>query len=247
MASGVRTEPTAKRIRMFFNGETVADSSNVTMVWEKPYYPAYYFPMEDVAIANLVENGETMRSPSRGPGVLHDLVVGDRTAHGAARTHGEAPIEELRTMITFDWQSMDAWFEEDEQVYVHARDPHTRVDVLPSSRTIRIEIDGVEIAKSTNARFLFETGLPTRYYIPKTDVRMDLLTATDLSTECPYKGVASYYTVTTPSGSHENIAWWYPFPTPESAEIAGMLSFYNEKVDIWLDGELTDRPSTHFG
>ena len=247
MTSAVRTEPTAKRIRAFFNGKTVADSSDVKMVWEKPYYPSYYFPIDDVEMSHVVANGETMRSPSRGPGALHDLVVGDRTASGAARTHGESPVEELRTMITFDWQSMDAWFEEDEQVYVHARDPHTRIDVLASSRQVRIEIDGVEMADSTNARFLFETGLPVRYYIPKTDVRMDLLTATALRTECPYKGVASYYSVTTPSGTHENISWWYPFPTPESSEIAGFLSFYNEKVDVWLDGELMDRPDTHFG
>ena len=109
-----------------------------------------------------------------------------------------------------------------------------------------VSLDGVELARSSNARFLFETGLPARYYLPKTDIDMTKLVATDLHTACPYKGVASYYSVVTPSGTHDNLAWWYPFPTDESSKIAGMVSFYNEKVDITIDGEPESRPDTHF-
>ena len=75
---------------------------------------------------------------------------------------------------------------------------------------------------------------------------MDLLTPTDLATECPYKGVASYYDVTVGAQTHENLVWWYPFPVPESQKIAGYVCFYNEKVDIVVDGEPQERPKTVF-
>jgi uncharacterized protein (DUF427 family) len=107
-------------------------------------------------------------------------------------------------------------------------------------------VDGVKVADSHSGRFLYETGLPTRYYLPKTDVRMDLLEATDLHTECPYKGVASYYDVVVNGERRENIVWWYPFPTEESSRVAGLVSFYNEKVDIYVDGKQLERPKTMF-
>ena len=220
----------------------MADSANVQMVWEWPYYPTYYFPTAEVDMGLLSANGQSIQSENLGHGDLYDLVVDSRSAQGAGRIYADTP--ELQGLIRLDWAAMDAWFEEDEQVYVHARNPYARVDVLASSRPVRVEIDGQLVAESTRAQFLFETGLPTRYYLPKTDVQMDLLVATDLHTECPYKGVASYYSVQANSGRYENIAWWYPFPTRESANIAGMISFYNEKVDIWVDGEPLIRPTS---
>ena len=141
---------------------------------------------------------------------------------------------------------MDDWFEEDEQVFVHARDPFTRIDILQSSRHVEVFVGGVKVADSVRPRILFETGLPARFYLPKTDVRMDLLERSDLHTECPYKGTASYYSVHTGEETVENIVWWYPAPVKESAEIAGMVSFYNEKVDIKIDGELEAKPKTVF-
>ena len=246
MGTRVRIEPGQKRVRTYYGGALVADSSAVRLVWDKPYYPTYYFPTSDVRMELLVANGDTTRSPSRGDGHLFNVSVNGSVAASAARTHRDSPVDELRDLVAFDWASMDSWFEEDEQVYVHARDPFTRIDVLASSRPVKIEIDGTVVAASTSARFLFETGLPTRYYLPKTDIRMDLLTSTDLHTECPYKGVASYYSVDTGTNTYENIAWWYPFPVAESAEIAGLVSFYNEKVDIFVDGEPVGRPKTQF-
>jgi len=227
-------------------GELVADTTAPLLVWEKPYYPVYYFPEADVRVDLLTATGETRRSPSRGAATLYTVATTSRKAEGAAYRHSDCPVEELRDHVAFTWGAMDAWFEEDEEVYVHARDPYTRVDILPSSRHIEVMVDGIKVADSHSGRFLYETGLPTRYYLPKTDVRMDLLEATDLHTECPYKGVASYYDVVVNGERRENIVWWYPFPTEESSRVAGLVSFYNEKVDIYVDGKQLERPKTMF-
>jgi uncharacterized protein (DUF427 family) len=127
---------------------------------------------------------------------------------------------------------VDAWFEEDEEVFTHPRDPHTRVDVLPSSRHVRVEVDGLTIAESASPRLLFETGLPVRYYLPKTHVRMDLLMPTDTVTHCSYKGQAEYWSVRAGDQVHEALGWSYPTPLPESQKTVGLVAFYNEKVDL---------------
>ncbi|GII03996.1 DUF427 domain-containing protein [Planobispora takensis] len=233
----VRIEPSAKRVRAFLGGRAVADTVRPLLVWEIPHYPAYYIPREDV-VAELKPNGGTRRSPSRGDGVLYDLAgVAD-----AALAYPDSPIEELRGYVRLEWEAMDAWFEEDEEVYVHPRDPYSRVDVLPSSRHIRVEVDGVTVADSRSPRILFETGLPPRYYLPKTDVRLDLLTPTGTVTRCPYKGQAEYWSV----NGHADLAWSYRTPLEESQRVAGLICFYNEKADIYVDGVLQDRPKTPF-
>jgi uncharacterized protein (DUF427 family) len=242
----IRIEDGAKRVRVMLGGTVVADSTAVKLVWEKPYYPTYYFPAADVATELLVDTGDVDRVPSRGESAVLSAKAGDRTADRAVRWYREPKIEELTDHVTFDWGAMDAWFEEDEQVYVHARDPYTRVDVLPSSRRVEVFVAGVKVADSTNARFLFETGLPTRYYLPKTDVRMDLLQPSETHTECPYKGTARYYDVVIDGERFESLVWWYPFPVEESSRIAGLVSFYNERVDIAIDGQPLDRPTTVF-
>jgi uncharacterized protein (DUF427 family) len=242
----IRVEPTRKRVRARIDGITVADSSDVIMVWEIPYYPTYYFPPSDVRMDLLTDSGETKRSPSRGTARLHDVVVASRKATHAARVWDDATIEDVAGYVSFDWASMDQWFEEDEEVYVHARDPYTRVDVLQSSRNVRVEIDGVTVAESDHARFLFETGLPARYYLPKTDVDFTLLTPTETATHCPYKGTARYWSVTVNGNTHDDVVWGYDAPFMESADIAGLVSFYNEKVDIFIDGESEARPRTKF-
>ncbi|MGI9665771.1 MAG: DUF427 domain-containing protein [Acidimicrobiia bacterium] len=243
----VRTEPTEKRIRVMLQGVTVVDTKSAVMVWEVPYFPTYYFPPDDVRMELLTDAGDETRSPSRGTARLHDVTVGDRTAHMAARVWTDGKIDDVRDYVSLDWDAFDHWFEEDEEVYTHARDPYTRLDILPSSRHIRVEVDGVTVADSAHARFLFETNLPTRYYLPKTDVRREYLTSTDLQSRCPYKGTARYWSVTVNGNTHENIVWGYDTPLAESQRIAGLVSFYNEKVDIYVDGELEERPVTKFG
>ncbi|QYC41056.1 hypothetical protein Nocox_17220 [Nonomuraea coxensis DSM 45129] len=238
----VRVERTAKRVRAYLGGRAVADTTAALLVWEVPYYPTYYFPLADVEESALKATGATTRSPSRGEGVVHTVTSGAAEAPGAALTYPDSPLEEIRGHVRFEWDAMDAWFEEDEEVYVHPRDPYTRVDILPTSRHVRVEVDGVTVADSRGARVLFETGLPARYYLPKTDVRLDLLEPTGTVTRCPYKGTAEYWSV----NGREDLAWSYRTPLPESERIAGLIAFYNEKLDIYVDGELQERPRTKF-
>ena len=148
--------------------------------------------------------------------------------------------------MRLQWDAMEAWFEEDEEVYTHARDPYTRVDILASSRKVRVRVDGVEVADSSNPRLLFETGLPVRYYLPRTHVRMDLLEHSPTVTHCPYKGQAQTWSVHAGDTLHEDLAWSYPAPLPESQKIAGLIAFYNEKVEIEVDGTLQEQPKTKF-
>jgi uncharacterized protein (DUF427 family) len=242
----VHTEPGAKRVRAYLGGEVVADTIHPVLVWEVPYYPAYYFPVADVRADLLEPDGGVAHSPSRGDGRTYAITAGGKQAPGAAVRYEDSPIPELRDLVRIEWDAMDAWFEEDEEVFTHPRDPHTRIDVLPSSRHVRIEIDGVTVAESSNPTLLFETGLPVRYYLPKTHVRLDLLTHTDSESHCPYKGQAEYWSVRTGDALHEDVAWSYPTPLPESLGVAGHIAFYDEKVDVFVDGVRQERPHTKF-
>lgn len=242
----IRIEPSPKRVRVLFGGGWVADTTAALLVWEHDWYPTYYVPRDDIDDAALRDTGRTTERVDGVEAVVHDVVVGDKTARGAALVHDDPSIAALAGTVRLRWQQMDAWFEEDEQVYVHPRNPYTRVDVLPSSRHVVVEVDGTVVADSHNAVLLFETGLPTRYYLPKTDVRMDLLTPTDHTTQCPYKGTAEYYALTVDGTTTDDAVWWYRHPTRESAPIAGLVSFYNERVDLTVDGQRLERPVTHF-
>jgi uncharacterized protein (DUF427 family) len=243
----VRVERAAKRVRAYLGGVLVADTIRPLLVWEAPYYPTYYIPATDVRTELLEpDGGAGMHSPSRGEGRTFTIKAGDREAVGAALCYEESPLLELRDAIRLEWDAMDAWFEEDEQVFTHPRDPYTRVDILPSSRHVRVEVDGVTVAESSKPTLLFETGLPTRYYLPKTHVRMELLTPSDSVSHCPYKGQAEWWSVRAGDEVHEDLAWSYRTPLPESQKIAGLVAFYNEKVDIYVDGVLQERPVTKF-
>jgi uncharacterized protein (DUF427 family) len=240
----IRIEPGAKRIRAYLGGELVADTIHPLLVWESPHYPTYYFPLADVRTDLLVADGGSAHSPSRGDGKTFAVRAGGKEAPSAALRYDDSPIPELQGFIRLEWHALDAWFEEDEEVFTHARDPYTRVDILASSRRVRVEVDGEEIARSSNPRLLFETGKPTRYYLVKTHVRMDLLELADTVTHCPYKGRAQSFSVRIGAHLHENLAWSYPAPLPESEKIAGLIAFYDEKVDLWVDDVRQQRPST---
>jgi uncharacterized protein (DUF427 family) len=241
----VRVQAGAKRVRAYLGGRLVADTRHPTLVWEIPYYPAYYLPVQDV-IAELTPTGKTEHSPSRGDAELYDVRVNGTVVEGAAKRYLQSPLTAIRDLVRFEWSAMDEWLEEDEPVYTHPRDPYTRVDILASSRHVRIEIDGVVVADSVRPAILFETGLPPRYYLPLSDIRTDLLTPTDTQTHCPYKGMATYWSVDTGRGIRPDLAWMYRAPLPESQKVAGLACFYNEKVDVYLDDELQERPRTHF-
>jgi uncharacterized protein (DUF427 family) len=129
----------------------------------------------------------------------------------------------LTGFCRFDFDSMDGWLEEDDPIYVHPKDPYKRVDIRSSTRPIRVETDGAVIAESPWAMHLFETGLPTRYYLPRSAVKWEHLKPSDTVTRCPYKGEASYFDVHTPSGVRKDAIWWYKHPVAESLSIAGMV------------------------
>jgi uncharacterized protein (DUF427 family) len=236
----VRVEQGSKRIRAYLAGEVVADTTRPLLVWEKPYYPTYYFPAADVNTDLLTEDGGVAHSPSRGDGKLLTVQAGKQKRVGAALLYEHSPFEELNATIRLEWAAMDAWFEEDEEVFTHPRDPYTRVDILPSSRHVRIVVDGITVAESARSTLLFETGLPPRYYVPKTDVRMELLVPTASSSHCPYKGDANYWSLTLDDDDVDDVAWSYRTPLPESQKIAGLVCFYPDKVDLYVDGRLQE-------
>lgn len=244
-----RVERSPKRIRVYLAGELVADSRGALLVWEHPYYPVYYLPARDIR-AELIPAGpagdDRASGAGLGSGELLNVKVAVATAEGGGRRYPDAPRAELRDAVRFDWNAMTEWLEEDEPVYVHARDPHTRIDILASSRHVRVELDGVTVAESRRSRILFETGLPPRYYLPLSDVRMDLLRPSGTQTSCPYKGTASYWSVDTGQRVHADVVWIYRAPLPESQKIAGLACFYDEHVDVYLDGEAQRRPQTPF-
>ncbi len=235
----VRSEPSRKRVRVFLGGEKIVDSDDALYVWESPWYPQYYLPVADVVEGALLPSPTTTRSPSRGTAAHFTVRGGGREAPDAAWSYTDSPLPELRDRIRFDFDAMDSWFEEDEEIFVHPRDPSTRVQILPTSRHVTIEVDGITVADSSHPTLLYETHLPRRTYIPKLDVRMDLLTPTSKMSRCPYKGTAQYWSLP----GNDDIAWSYPTPLRESALIAGLVAFYDERVDVTVDGVRQTRPS----
>ena len=241
-----RVEPVPRRIRVVFGGQIIVDNTTATYVWEVLPYPAYYLPRSDFADGVLVDEGKSHAS-RRGTVQSFTVRAGGQTATGAARVLTEPADPQLVDMVRLDWGAMDAWFEEDEQVFVHPRDPYTRVDALRSTREVRVELDGTVLADSTSPVLVFETGLPTRYYLNRTDVDFTRLTPTDTVTACPYKGTTGGYWAATIGGrTYPDLAWSYTFPSRELLPISGLIAFYNERVDLVVDGELLERPNTHF-
>ena len=239
-------EPVPRRIRGVLGGETVIDTVRALYVWEWRNYPQYYVPLEDVRSDVLVDEHRTQQT-RRGLVQLHGLQVAGIRRDGVARLLTDSPIERLKGTVRFDWAGLDSWFEEDEQVFVHPRNPYVRVDALRSTRPVRVELDGVVLAESAAPVMVFETGLPTRYYVARTEVNFEYLRRTPTVTECPYKGTTSgYWSIRIGESVHADLVWSYDFPTRQLSPIAGMLAFYNEKVDIVLDGIRLDRPKTHF-
>ena len=242
----VRVEDGRKRVRTYLGGELVADTIQAKLVWEVPYYPTYYIPEQDVRMELLTPTDRREHSPSRGEAHYFSIKSGSRVAADGAWTYPESPLPELQGLVRFDWEAMDAWFEEDEEVYVHPRDPYSRVDILSSSRHVEVVVNDVKVADSHQPRLLFETGLPTRYYLPQVDVRLDLLRPSETTSRCPYKGTANYWSVEAGDQVVEDLAWVYRTPVQESVRIAGLACFYNEKVDLYVDGVLEERPHTKF-
>jgi len=268
MASGfgqLRHEPTAKRIQAVLGGDTVVDSTQAVLVWEpRRIVPSYAVPVEDVR-GELVPAGAGAASPGDDVGVaLADVtalrVLDPRvpfTVHSAAGemvdVHaagqrragaGFRPADpDLAGLVVLDFAAFDAWYEEDEQNVAHPRDPFHRIDVLPSSRQVRLELDGQVLAVSSRPVLLFETMLPTRYYLPRADVTAELVPSST-RTWCAYKGQASYYSAQVGDRLVPDIAWSYPDPQHDAARVRDLIAFFDERIDVTLDGQRRARPVT---
>ena len=239
-------EPVPRRVRATLGGVTVLDTTRARYVFEWEFYPHFYIPLEDVNPDVLVDEGRTQHL-RRGTAAVYSLKAGGQERESCVRAYGDDALEGIRGHVRFDWDALEAWYEEDEQVFVHARIPYVRVDALRSTRQVRLELDGVLLAESSSPVLVFETGLPTRYYVNRTEIAWEHLLPSATETACPYKGVTSaYWSVNVGDSEHPDLAWAYDFPTRVLLPIAGLVAFYNEKVDIIVDGIPLDRARTHF-
>ena len=257
-----RVHPVEKRIRAYHAGSLIADSTRAMLVWEPGrVVPSYAVPIEDVDGDLTPYTGEAgaavpVRMGTDGPPVV---VPGTPfTAHSCAGTpldvhtaSGElvgAAFEpddaQLSGYVVLDWHAFDEWLEEDQAVIGHPHDPFGRIDCLPSSRHIVVGLNGAVLADTSRAVLLFETLLPVRYYVPRDDVRMDLLEPSDTQTVCAYKGVASYWSAKVGGESVRDVAWSYPEPLHDALPVAGLLCFFNERTDLSINGETVPRPTS---
>jgi uncharacterized protein (DUF427 family) len=222
-----------KRLRATFDGATVFDTLDAVLLRETDHLPVYYVPRGDADTGLMTRTDHGTHCPFKGDASYFSLRHGDRVAENAVWTY-ETPFDEclpVKDYLAFYWNELDQWYEEDEEVFVHARDPRVRIDVLASSRPVMVEAGGETIAETTRALFLFETGHPVRYYIPREDVRQDLLRGSAKRTGCPYKGWASYHHLEVGGKTIEDAVWFYPQAHDEVRRVAGYLCFYPEKVD----------------
>lgn len=235
-------EPSPKRVRVMAGGEVVADSRRAMLLQESALQPIYYFPPEDVRSEFLEESDRHTRCPKKGEASYYTIRVGDHVVDAGAWYYPEvlsgAPPA-LAGLIAFYFKRMDRWFEEDEEIFGHPRDPYHRIDVLRTDRHVRISLNGTLLAESDRAFALFESNLPPRWYLPADDVVAEL-ERSDTVTLCPYKGKASYYSV----GDEKDVVWFYEDPLPDALKIKGLLCFFNERVDVELDGEHEERPES---
>jgi uncharacterized protein (DUF427 family) len=261
----LRYEPTAKRIQAVLGGETVVDSTRAVLVWEpRRVVPSYAVPVQDVR-GELVPAGPAAAGPGDDVGVpLADVtalrVLDPRvpfTVHSASgemvdlRAAGQVrsgagfrPADpDLAGLVVLDFDAFDAWYEEDELNVGHPRDPFHRIDVLPSSRQVRLELDGQVLAVSSRPVLLFETLLPMRYYLPRADVTAELVPS-PTKTWCAYKGQASYFSASVGGRMVPDIAWTYPDPQHDAARVRDLIAFFDERIDVILDGERRARPIT---
>jgi uncharacterized protein (DUF427 family) len=245
-----RVEQSPRWVRAVLSGRTVADSKQVMLHVaygrpirpgsHKPELPGYFFPIEDVDRSVLMPAGVI-----DGRRWWHAVVDGERIEHAAWQyDHPSGPFARLEGHLTFAWEVMDAWFEEAEQIFEHARDPQHRVDAIASTRSVEVSHNGRVLASSATPHLVFETGLPVRYYLPADDVDFGLLEPSELVTRCPYKGVARFWSVAGAGSDGQNVAWSYPDPIAENPKIRELVAFYNERLDIDVDGVRIERPRT---
>jgi uncharacterized protein (DUF427 family) len=268
LASGLgqlRHEPTAKRIRAALGGSTVLDSTRAVLVWEpRRVVPSYAVPVDDVraeliaagaAVADATDEvGVPMPDLSRRPVLDPSIPFAVHTAEGHVvdvRAEGRSlpgagfrPADaDMAGYVVLGFGAFDAWYEEDELNVAHPRDPFHRIDVLASSRDVSLELDGQLLAHSCRPTLLFEAMLPTRCYLPREDIRAELIPS-GTRTYCAYKGQATYWSAAVGGRLRTDIAWTYQDPLHDAARVRGLIAFFDERVDVVVDGERLERPIT---
>ncbi|KAH6722040.1 hypothetical protein DL95DRAFT_382762 [Leptodontidium sp. 2 PMI_412] len=225
-----KIEGTPRRVRGLLGGKYIFDTLEAQYVWEHPYYPYFYIPLDA-----FTKEAKFEKVASK-----EDFYIA-RLSAGAKSTERVLILLTLKgglqNLVRIEVSALDAWFVEDEKLLgSHPKDPYKRIETIPSSREIRIEVNGTTVAKSTQNVFLFETMLRTRFYLDPTAVEWGVLRESETVSFCPYKGMANYYHVDVGGKTIEDAVWYYKYPTAESALVAGRLCFYNEKVDVFIDG-----------
>jgi uncharacterized protein (DUF427 family) len=241
-------DPVPYRLRGFFAGETVFDTVGAKLLYETAHLPVYYVPEDDLR-HDLLEPSDTLtHCPHKGEASYRSLRVGDRFEPDAVWAYREpiAPAAFLAGHAAFCWRKLDEWFVEDEQVRGHPRDPYHRIDTYRTTRPVRVSVDDETVAESTRALALYESGLPPRFYLPAEDVRTDLLERSETKTRCAYKGVASYWHVRAGGVLHEDLAWTYGEPERDGSPIRGLICFFNERVNLEVDGVAQEQPVTQW-
>jgi uncharacterized protein (DUF427 family) len=247
----LRYEPTEKRLRAVLGDATVVDCTRALLVWEpRRICPTFAVPAADIR-AELVPAPARPHEPAPDllhPGIpfaVHSCAGAELTLRAGGETRERAAFRpddpDLAAYVLLDFDAFDVWYEEDEPIFAHPRDPFHRVDFRRSSRHVRIEVDGVPIADSTRATLVFESRLPVRFYIPREDMLVDLH-ASEKRTSCPYKGHASYWSLDAGGRRVEDLAWTYTPTLPDTAPLAGLVAFFDERVDVIVDGERRERP-----
>jgi uncharacterized protein (DUF427 family) len=237
-----------RRMRAIFADEEVVDSRHPKLLHEHGLLPVLYFPGDEVRTELLEPSDHRTTCPWKGEASHWHVRVGDRVFEDAAWSYPE-PIEgapPLQGHLAFYWGKADRWLEEDEEAIGHVRDPYHRIDVLETSRHVKVSVNGEVLAETTRARVLYETSLPPRWYIPREDVRTDLLEESGHRTTCAYKGHAAYHHVRAGGELEDNLVWRYDEPRFDAERVRGYLAFFNERVDIEVDGEEQEQPVTQW-
>ena len=243
----ISLEPVGRRVRGHLNGVPVVDSLNPLVMLEKGHLPVYYFPRTDVAAECLSSTDHRTYCPHKGEASYWTVAAGSKAIENGAWAYLDpyAHLAPLADLVAFYWNAMDEWWEEDEQVFVHARDPRKNIVIVDCFRPVEVRLDGTVLASTRRARTLHETDLPPRYYIPSEDVRTDLLVPSGTRTRCPYKGEAVYWNARLPERTVEDAVWSYPRPIAECPRIASLMCFFNEVVNtILIDGVAEQKTRT---